>query len=213
MKVFILSLIMSFTFTVCHADFKDVVSDAYSYGSEVVFTDIENVPWAHEAIEYFVKNGILKQNFEKKLYPNQPITREEFVDILISAFGIYDTSATCTFTDITKDYYGSIATANKCGIVNGISEFEFGFGNNILRRDICTMAYRTMEYLGNGFEVDYEITFEDTDAIPEYALPSVTKLANMGIISGDNLNCFNPDNNTTRAEAYKIKYLLMLKNA
>ncbi len=213
MKKLILTLILMFTFSVCSADFKDVISDGYNFGSEVVFTDIENVPWAHEAIEYFVKNGIIKQNFEQKLYPNQYITREEFVDILISAFGIYDESATCSFTDIKDEYYGCIATANKCGIVNGVSETEFGFGSNILRRDLCTMAYRMMEYLGNGIEVQHEITFEDAGNIPEYALQSVTNLTYMGIINGDNLNCFNPDNNTTRAEAYKIIYLLMLKNA
>lgn len=75
------------------------------------------------------------------------------------------------------------------------------------------MAYRMLGYKGYDYEIDIALPFEDAGDIPDYALESVSVLTQMGIINGDHLNCFNPANNTTRAEAYKIVYLLMLKNA
>lgn len=213
-KIFVTILIAMLIPTMCFADFTDVINDAYGAGSEVTFSDIDHVYWAHDAIKYFTENGIIKQNFEKKLYPDTPITREEFVDLLISAFGLYDDTAECEFIDaIGNEYYGSIATANKLGIVNGISETTFGTGRYILRRDICTMAYRMLLFCGIDYEIDTELPFYDTAEIPEYAFNSVAVLTQTGIISGDDGNMFNPANNTTRAEALKIVYLLMLKNA
>ncbi len=213
-KIIITLLIVTMLTSVCYADFTDVINDAYGAGSEAAFDDIAHVTWAHDAINYFAENGIIEQNFGKKLYPDKAITREEFVDLLISAFGLYDESADCEFIDaIGNKYYGSIATANKLGIVNGMTEKTFGVGNNILRRDLCTMANRMLKYKGIEFEADLTLSFVDAAEIPEYALESVSVLTQMGIINGDNLNCFNPASNTTRAEAYKIVYLLMLKNA
>lgn len=111
-------IIVTLLTSVCYADFTDVINDAYNTGSKVIFDDIDHVTWAHEAINYFVETGIIKQNFEKKLYPDKAITREEFVDLLISAYGLYDENAQCDFIDaIGNKYYGSIATANKLGIV------------------------------------------------------------------------------------------------
>lgn len=214
MKKFIILFCLIFAVTPVYADgFKDTINDGYNAGSSVVFDDIAHVPWAHEAIEFFVTNGLVKQNFENKLYPDQFVTREEFVDLLISSFGIYDKTATCDFKDVPEEYYGVIATANKFGIVNGISKTDFGFGAYITRQDLVTMSSRILDYLEIKIETNGELKFDDKDTISSYAYNSVSKLTTMGIINGDNLNCFNPNNNTTRAEAYKIIYLLMVKNA
>lgn len=207
-KLLVLICLILTVNTVYAQGFTDTVNDGYGAGSAVTFDDIDNVPWAHEAIEFFVTNGLIKQNFENKLYPNKHITREEFVDLLVSAFGIYDITATCDFTDIDEEYYGVIATANKSGIVKGISETEFGFGQNITRQDLVTMSSRILNYLEIETETEGDLKFEDKDTISSYAYHSVLTLTTMGIINGDNLNCFNPKNFTTRAEAYKIIYLL-----
>ncbi|MBQ3114816.1 MAG: S-layer homology domain-containing protein [Clostridia bacterium] len=209
-KLLILICLILTANTVYAEGFTDTVNDGYGAGSAVIFDDIENVPWAHEAIEFFVTNGLIKQNFENKLYPNKHITREEFVDLLISSFGIYEITATCDFTDISEQYYGVIATANKNGIVNGISETEFGFGQKITRQDLVTMSSRILSHLDIETVTDGDLKFDDKDDISSYAYQSVLKLTTMGIINGDNLNCFNPKNFTTRAEAYKIIYLLRM---
>ena len=199
-KLTVFILIFALSFTVCNADFKDVISDAYNSGSEAVFTDIENVPWAHEAINYFVQNGIIKQNFEKKLYPNQYITREEFVDVLISAFGIYDTTATCSFIDISDEYYGCIATANKCGIVNGISETQFAPDMSITREQGVVMLFRAFNVLGITPEAK-DAQIPDEALISDYALDAVNTLYAEGIIKGMADGSFAPQNTMTRAEA------------
>ena len=70
-------------------------------------------------------------------------------------------------------YYSYVAAANKLGIVNGISEQEFGIGAPITRQDLCVIAHRIMQIKNIRAELDDSIEFEDADEISEYALDSV----------------------------------------
>ncbi len=207
----ILALTVLASIAVYAAD-TDVIDSAYGFGSAPQFDDISHVPWAQEAIKYFSENGIIEQSFDKKLHPDEYVTREEFVHILISAFGLYDQNAKCAFSDVTPKFYGDVASAAALGIVNGVSETEFGFGSNITRQDLSAMSCRVLNHLGIEAASD-KLDFNDADKIADYARDSVGVLKAMGILNGDNAYCFNPENFTTRAEAYKIIYLLMLKNA
>lgn len=190
----------------------DIVYDAYGFGSAPQFDDIGHVLWAHEAIKYFSENGIIKQSFDNKLHPDEYITREEFVHILVAAFGIYDENAVCSFRDIDREYFGDISTAVSLGIVNGVSETEFGFGKFITRQDLAAMSCRMLNHL----EIETspaDIDFTDAEEIAGYARDSVGALKGLGILNGDNNYRFNPQSCTTEAEAYKIIYLLMLKTS
>ena len=53
---------------------------------------------------------------------------------------------------------------------------------------------------------DAQITFHDAAQIASYATEPVSMLVRLGIINGDDLGNFNPQNNATRQEAAKLIY-------
>lgn len=58
-----------------------------------------------------------------------------------------------TFTDVLEDgwYREYVLKAKALGIVNGISDAEFGIGFNVTRQDMAVMIMRTLESMGVDF--------------------------------------------------------------
>ncbi|MDY5627974.1 MAG: S-layer homology domain-containing protein, partial [Clostridia bacterium] len=77
------------------------------------FKDIETVEWAKESILALAKAGIIDGKTKDMFFPNDFITREEFVKILVNALDIYDSDAECEFADVSADkwFYKYVATA------------------------------------------------------------------------------------------------------
>lgn len=179
-----------------------------------VFDDIEDVPWAVEAITQLTYRGVLNGKGERLFAPNDSITREEFAKVICEGFKFNLIYADCPFEDVSEDdwAYKYIRSAYIAGIVNGISDTEFGYGQNITREDLCVMIERTLKAgdLTVPENSEANIVFADDDSISDYAKESVYKLAAAGIVSGDGEN-FNPKACATRAEAAKIVYLSLIK--
>jgi hypothetical protein len=178
---------------------------------KITFSDLSDVQWAKEAIEDFADKGYISGTSEKEFSPNAEIKREEFVKIIVNVFDLADEEAECDFSDCDKSmwYYSYVAAANKLGIVNGISEQEFGIGAPITRQDLCVIAHRIMQIKNIRAELDDSIEFEDADEISEYALDSVRTLSAANIINGKGNNIFDPQSSCTRAEAVIIIYRLL----
>ena len=105
----------------------------------------------------------------------------------------------------TDWFYKYIMCAYEAGIINGISENEFGTGLYITRQDIAKIMYETIKLCG------YEITeqgndFFDENAIADYSKEAVNKLRLAGIINGYENNEFRPNDFANRAEAAKMIY-------
>ena len=111
------------------------------------FDDIDGVEWAREAINYLAAKGIVSGKAEKTFAPNDNITREEFVKILVSAFGINSDGAELDFSDVSKDdwFYPYLSKAVASGVVSGYDNGRFGTGDCITRQDICVMIQRIMQ--------------------------------------------------------------------
>ena len=110
-----------------------------------------------------------------------------------------------TFEDVNSDawYKPYVLKAKKLGIVNGVSETEFGVGVNISRQDMAVMIARTIDKLDvetDKIEVD---EFADEKSVSDYAKDSVELMKSIGLIEGYN-NEFRPLDNLTRAEAATI---------
>lgn len=174
---------------------------------KAAFSDLGNHSWAVEAIEYLSAKGIVNGKGGGIFAPGDLVTREEFVKMLVSAYGRLDASAQVNFADVDTDswYYTYVASAVNAGIVQGMSSEIFGTGTYITRQDIAVMAARA-----RGADADdAELPFADTELIMPYAKDSVACLYNLGIISGKGNNVFAPLDNATRAEAAKIIYYLI----
>lgn len=175
-----------------------------------VFDDIENVEWAKVAICTLAEKGIVTGKELRRFYPDDNVKREEFVKMIIGAFGSVDYDAKCDFSDVDKDawYYSFVATAFTKEIVKGYGD-TFGIGREISREDLAVMAYNAAKEAGINFnEYDGVFKFADDEEISDYAKEAVYTLQNEGIISGMTKKTFAPKNSATRAQAAKILFMI-----
>lgn len=186
-------------------DNKDIELNYY------VFDDLDGVEWAREPICKLAEMGVLRGKEYRLFYPNDNITREEFVKMLTVAYKLNIENKTAKFTDVNADdwFMPYVAAALENGIVNGVSDDMFGTGQNITRQDLAVMAYNAA--LKNGVEFNTEDVqkFSDDDKISDYAKTAVYALKSQDIVNGIDGKNFAPQDTATRAEAAKILYALI----
>lgn len=176
------------------------------------FDDLINAEWAREAVESLAEKNIVSGKSENEFAPNDSITREEFLAIVVRAFELIDENAKCNFEDVPEGawYYSTVASAYQAGITKGISDTMFGTGENITREDMCVLVYKAAEIAGITFD-EGELDFTDADEISDYAKRYVAILSSAGIVNGVGDGKFAPKDNATRASAARIIYEI-LKN-
>ena len=153
-------------------------------------------------IEYLSKRGIVSGVSENKYAPSEYVTREQIAKMLVVSANVLNEGLVNSFDDcVTSEWYTNyVNSAKSAGIVNGISEKEFGVGLHITRQDLAVMVYNTLKAKGYTFKADKKSDFSDTDNISDYAKEAVVALASEGIINGMGDNTFAPLKNATRAE-------------
>lgn len=173
------------------------------------FSDLQEGHWAYNSVASLESLGIISGREDGSFGTNDPITREEFVKLLI---GVFETDITeggeCPFEDVPSDswYAPYVIAANTSGVVNGISDTKFGVGENITRQDMSVMIVRMLQNSGIVVESSIDSEFDDDDEIAEYAKKSIYGLKNAGLINGKGDNLFMPLDNATRAEAAMLLY-------
>jgi len=174
------------------------VSDIVVPEKKKVFKDVELDFWAEDNIRTLVDADIINGYEDGSFKPDNSITREEFVTILVKAFKLKKNNAVCSFEDAGKDkwFYTYVASAFEAGVVNGVSETMFGAGENITRQDVAVMIARAMKLTA----VQAGEAFADDGDIAGYAKEAVYSLKKSGIIGGRGENVFAPSDNCTRAE-------------
>ncbi len=174
-----------------------------------MFTDLETVAWAKTAINYLANKNIINGRDYGIFAPNDNVSREEFVKMILLALDFELSYEPCDFEDVDESmwYYPYICSAKKNGIVNGISNVEFGIGKYISRQDMAVMLYNAMKVKGMsvGDNRDYT-SFSDETEISSYATEAVKELFEMGCISGVGDSMFSPKTNSSRAMAAQMIY-------
>ncbi len=167
------------------------------------FDDIASVEWAVDAIEYLYTKGIVNGKADRVFDPNGTVTREEIVKMISIAVGLTE-EAEVAFADVDSASWAKpfIAKAVKAGVISGIGENMFGFGQPVTRQDIAAMIYRTMPVK----EIMTPALFTDKNEIADYAIEPVNVLAELKIINGFEDNTFRPTDSCTRAQAAVIIY-------
>lgn len=186
-------------------DNKDIELNYY------VFDDLDGVEWAREPICKLAEMGVLRGKEYRLFYPNDNITREEFVKMLTVAYKLNIENKTDKFTDVNADdwFMPYVAAALENGIVNGVSDDMFGTGQNITRQDLAVMAYNAALKNGVEFNTEGVQKFSDDDKISDYAKTAVYALKSQNIVNGIDGKNFAPQDTATRAEAAKILYALI----
>ena len=181
-----------------------------------IFSDVDDAYWAKDMIEDLYKKGIVSGKNETEFYPEDSITREEFVKLLVASINVKANGTELAFKDVNADdwFYPYLYIAYNAEIVKGISEDMFGTGESITRQDLAVMTYNAMSVC----EIDIpnnnnDTKFIDEEGISDYAKEAVAALKNAGILSGDENGMFRPTEGTTRAEAAKIIYTVLTLNS
>ena len=175
------------------------------------FGDCTDSHWAYEYVSELKNKKIINGYEDGNFHPDEYVTREEYVKLIIAATGLYSSNAECDFSDVSKDdwCYKFVASAVQKEIVKGVSDTEFGTGMFITREDAAVIAARTLSMFNQNVSAS-QSGFADEEQISDYAKEDVNLLAQMGIINGFEDGRFAPADNITRAQAAKI--IAMLRN-
>lgn len=159
----------------------------------------------HDVLKPKVKMNLIK--------PTQTgnVTRAEFINMLMQTFDLADESAVSNLKDVKEGswYYGSIAAAQKLGIVNGKADGSFGVNEPVSRQDMAVIMFRAAKMLKVGLKGSDSVSpFTDNNKIASYAKDAVSALQKAGVINGMGGGLFMPNGLTTRAQAVVMIYRL-----
>lgn len=173
----------------------------------VAFTDLGGASWATEAILALTEKGVLSGRGDGKFYPNDTVTREEFVKMIVTVFDSLESGVICEFEDIanTRWSYSYIASAVRLGIVNGVDGQRFNPEGTVTREDMAVILYRAYTMMETG-KKGSKAAFTDAAAIADYAKDAVSALSFLGVVNGMGDGTFAPKGKVTRAQAAKVLY-------
>ena len=181
-----------------------------------VFTDVDKNQWYLRAVQFVFDNAIMNGTSDTTFAPDMILTREQFVTVLYNMEDRPSVDDAENFHDVKKgEYYEkSVLWAKTNQITSGISETEFGVGNQIPRQQLVTLLYNYAKIKGYDLTAkeDAISDFPDVKDVAEWAQTPVKWAVTNGVISGkkaqDGKNILDPEGKATRAEcAQMIKNL------
>ncbi|MFI3249626.1 MAG: S-layer homology domain-containing protein [Eubacteriales bacterium] len=177
------------------------------------FNDMSEYTWAIAAAEYLkladVTSGVAIGSYG----PSSRITRGDYALMLVKAFHLSTTTPTTAFNDVdsSKYYAAAIYTLRALGIVTGNNN-SYSPDSYISRQDAMLMLYQAMTVAGKNLPIGstaYLIPYNDDQDISDYAVNALGTMVRATLITGDNNNNLNPQNNMSRAEMAVVLHKAM----
>lgn len=168
------------------------------------FADMENTQWAKIPVAALAARGVIQGVTDKEFAPDQPVTRADYVLLLMRTFGPATGEQTfASFQDVPPEayYYDAVATAKKLGIAGGDGQ-NFHPEAAVTRQDMIVLAdrvIRTAGILPSSPPAPLN-SFSDHTQVAPYAQESIGRLVELGVVQGTG-GQLEPLRPTTRAEA------------
>ena len=163
-----------------------------------MFSDVPDTHWAYAPITQLCQKEAVSGYKDGSFRPDAPITRAEFITILVKALDLQAAATAQNFSD-TADHWAqeNITAAVSLSIADGYTDGSFKPDALITREQIAVMAVKAAGVTaGLG-----ETAFADNDQISFWAKNNVLAAVDAGIMTGYPDNTFRPQGNATRAEA------------
>lgn len=175
------------------------------------FADLGDAEWAREAVYALSNKEIISGYTDGDFKPNNNITREEFVKIIVCAFKLNTFGSGNCFVDVPQGHWAEIyiSSASRSGIVGGVGNSVFGLGQNITRQDMAVIIYNALALSDRAEAFELSEAFSDAESIADYAQKAVNALKAYEISNGYTDGTFMPQNNATRAEAAQMIYKVL----
>lgn len=185
----------------------------------LTFEDITGVN-AHKyqsAIESLASRLIIDGKTKDKFEPNSNMTRAEFATIIVKSLGI-ETKGEEKFKDVKKSdwFFDYVATANRYGIVNGVSKDEFKPNNTISKQEAAIMLTNAAKLAGMDIEMDKASVrdnlsqFEDYVLVKDWAMPSLAFCYREDILDDSSMS-IDPKKVITRGEITQMVFNMLGK--
>ncbi|WP_318617984.1 S-layer homology domain-containing protein [Sporosarcina sp. YIM B06819] len=166
--------------------------------------------WAKDNIERLYSLGVFDEN-SQFFSPNTPMQRYQFTVGVLKAVDIRvleqpkksRVPKQAIFNDLNpKDPdYPYIESAVQKGIINGVTPDRFNPDGPITRAQGVAILIRALGMEGRAPSPGYRTNYVDNHKIPSWAKDSVYVATELGFVTGDHLNRFNPNEPLTRAQA------------
>ena len=175
--------------------------------------DVLSDHWAHDAVDFCYRNGIVSGISTTQFGPNHLIRRGDFILMLHSALGRPAATAPCTFTDVspTDYYYNALSWAQETGLMGGVGDGRCLPQDSITREQAFAVLRKALPLLGKecpDAPVSVLNRFSDGHLVAEYARTGTATLVAQGL-AGGNGSGINPQGKLTRAEMAVLVYRVM----
>jgi len=163
------------------------------------FADIEK-SWASAAIINLVSKGYVKGFPDGKFYPDQSLTRAEFICLIDHIYQLGSVDKNVNWQDLSQTHwaYNAIQRAASSGIISGYQE-RFRPDNAISRAEMATVLAKLLKISGNQ-----ALLFSDAKDIPLWSQSYISALAAQGLLTGYPDGSFQPQRFVTRAEICQL---------
>ena len=167
----------------------------------VAFPDVPASFWAYPYIELLAAKGIVSGFPDGTFQPNAPVTRAQFVKMLVLTLGLKPGNGATAFTDVTPtDWFAPyVSAAVSAGIVSGLTPTTFGPNQPLTREQMAVLLARALK-----LSTVAPLHFTDDAQIAPWAVTAVGQAVAAGYISGFPNGTFQPLGTTTRAQAAKV---------
>ena len=169
--------------------------------------------WAHEGIDYCVRNRLMSGVGAGAFSPDTACTRAQIVKILYNRSGNQADYSYyyLPFTDVAPGawYYNAVAWAYYNDVTSGTSATTFTPNAAITRQQLVTFLYRytvkyAPEFTGNAAPIS---AFPDAGSVANWAYAAMSWAVGNGLIKGnahDGLDYLDPNGSATRAQTATI---------
>lgn len=176
------------------------------------FGDLQGY-WGGQYVTTLAERGIIGGFPDGTFKPNAEITRAQFAAIAVKAFNLPSGNSTRNFRDVPANYWGSpaIIAVSNSGLVTGFPDGSFRPEEKITRAQALVILSKA---LGNNTNANPNglNAYGDRQAVPEWAMDSVARAANAGIIVNfPDATRIDPNNLATRGEVAGLVYQTLVK--
>ena len=173
---------------------------------QMSFSDLRT-HWAKEKVEVLAAHHIIRGYENDEYRPDQPVTRAEFVSLVVRAMGWQSNKqehVVNSFADMQGHWAEqSVGIAGQHGIVQG-ERGLFRPDDSITREEMIAILMRSLKETNIQTEAGIqEISFVDESNVALWARDSVKQAVALGLIRGKD-GYLAPQDRTTRAEAATV---------
>lgn len=175
------------------------------------FWDVPNYSdWAHEGIDYAIRNGLFNGTSEKTFAPAEEMTRGMIATVLWRNASVSNFSRENPYWDVDSNawYAQAVFWANKSNIMTGVGEGQFAPNATLTREQIVTVLYRYAAYKGVVLTGEASLSgYADGGKVSGWAQSAMQWAVANNILRGSDEHgqtYLQPQNGATRAQVAAI---------